>query len=819
MLNRRTAFTLGAIVLVILPGCTSAPRAGEAVSAPAPQPSSVQSKTAGMEKRDGFIPIYLDQKQGKIYLEIPRDSLRALMFVTLATGLGSNPIGLDRGASGDSYVARFDRNGDRVLVVFENWSYRSSAVENAAHTRSVAEAFPPSTPAALPVVAQEGGRILVDATEFFMRDWNDVVGTLTSSNEGTYSVARDRSSIYRPYTIAFPENTEVDVALTFVAQGRAGQTVSSIVPDGKSFTLRQHISLLPLPDPGYRPRPMDPRVGYFGITFKDYAQPIQSPLEQRWAARHRLERVNPADPTSAIKNPMIYYIDRGIPEPIRTATKEGVSWWIDAFDRAGLKGAFRVEDLPEGVDPMDARYNVVQWENRNERGWSIGGALSDPRTGEIIKAMARLDSHRARTDYNIYAGLFGADAAAADTAFVLARVRQVSAHEVGHTLGLAHNYIASTYERGSVMDYPPPRVRLDTNGNIDVSSVYAVGPGAYDVFAIHWGYGIFPPESEQDSLRAIVADGLRRGLLFLSDADARPDFSSDPRTNLWDDARNATEFLDHEMAVRRVAISRFGERNIRVGEPIALLQERFVPVYLMHRFALSSLTRTIGGMEYANAVRGDRVQATRPIESAAQRAALARLVLALRPAELAIPDTVLTLLGPRPYSYQPYVELFSSRTRPAFDELGAARTLAQMIVDGILQRERTARIVAFETRTSNPLTLGEVIDALTADWGGPPAATPKLEALRRVAQRAVVDRMMLLAADKEAAPEVRALVELKMTALRTRSRSLSSRGDEQTRAHWTSIASDLNRWLERQELPSPTPALRAPPGDPFGIDW
>jgi hypothetical protein len=801
--------------------CASSSPQRQTSSAPSPETateSKAQAKTAGMERRDGFIPILLDAKQGKIYLELPRDSTRALMFVSLATGLGSNPIGLDRGASGESYVARFDKTGDHVLVVFENWSYRTSALDNPAHARTVLEAFPPSTPASLPIISQDAGKLVVDATDFFMRDWNDVVGTLTSSNEGTYSVARDRSSIYRPYTKAFPENTEIDVALTFATQGRAGQTVSSIVPDGKSFTLRQHISLLPLPDAGYKPRLLDPRVGFFGITFKDYAQPIQEPLEQRWIARHRLERVNPSDPNSPIRNPLVYYIDRGIPEPIRTATRQGVSWWVDAFDRAGLKGGFRVEDLPEGVDPMDARYNVVQWENRNERGWSVGGSLGDPRTGEIIKAMARLDSHRARTDYNIYAGLFGADAAAADTAFVLARVRQVSAHEVGHTLGLSHNYIASTYERGSVMDYPPPRVRLDTNGNVDISSAYAVGPGAYDVFAIHWGYGIFPRESEQDSLRAIVDDGLKRGLLFLSDADARPDFSSDPRTNLWDDAATPTDFLRHEMAVRRVAMSRFGERNIRVGEPIALLQERFVPLYLMHRFAINSLTKTIGGMEYANAVRGDRVQATRPIDAAVQRRALTALIAALQPAELAIPDTVLTLLGPRPFSYQPYVELFSSRTRPAFDELSAARTLAQMIVDGILQRERAARVVTFQSRLRDPLTLGEVIDALTNDWSSTSAGSAKLDALKRVAQRSVVDRMLLLAADKEAAPEVRSLVDLKLGALRARARGLASSGDEQRRAHWASIASDLNRWIERQELPSPTPALRAPPGDPFGID-
>lgn len=789
---------------------------------PAPAPSTISARIAGLDRREGFVPIVLDHRKGQVLLEFPADSTRLLFCYSLATGLGSNPVGLDRGANGDCQVTRFDRSGDKVLVVFENWNYRSSSPD-ADLARTVAESFAPSTVAALPVAAEEAGRLLVDATGLVLRDWLDVTGTLQRSGQGTFTLATDRSTFYAAHVQAYPDNSEIEVSLTFQASGAPGPIVNQIAPDGRAITLRQHLSLVRLPDAGYRPRAHDPRMGFFGITFKDYAQPPGASLEQRWIARHRLERVDPRDPDSPIRNPIVYYVDRGIPEPLRTATLEGARFWEQAFDRAGLKGGFRVELLPEGADPLDVRYNVVQWVNRNERGWSIGGSLSDPRTGQILKGMARMDSHRNRTSANLFAALAGAGRI--DTHFVLGRVRQVTAHEIGHTLGLAHNYIASVYGadrpgRGSVMDYPAPRVRVLPDGEIDVAEPYASGPGAFDVLAIRWGYGIFPPESERDSLEAIVREGLARGLIFLSDADARPAEASDPRTNLWDDLSSPVQFLRAQMAVRRAAMARFGLGNLDRGAPVALLQERFAPLYFWHRFAVFSLAKTLGGMEYHNAVNGDGQVATRPVPAAAQRAALAQLLETLEPEALAIPDTVLALLGPRPFGWQGSVELFRSATAPAFDELGAARTLAQYVIDNILNRARAARLIRQPMRDPAALGLGEVIDRLVAaTWDGK-ATTPREAALRRVTQRALADRLVQLAADKDADPDVRALADLRVGQLaeRAKQRAAQATRPELERAHWAAIAADLAGWRTERRMPAATAAFAPPPGDPFGLD-
>ena len=775
----------------------------------------IRKKAAGLALADGFVPFYLEPKRERLWLELPAGGARMLFCTSLTTGFGSNPVGLDRGASGTCWVARTQPAGEHHLLVFENWSFRSTERSRPEHPRSVEESFAPSTVAALPVLAADPDRVLVDATEVVVRDWSGVVDTLAGAGEGEFELAKDRSRIFAPATRGFPRNTELEASLTFAAKGRPGPIVTRLAPDGRSFTIRQRITLAALPDAGYRPREVDPRMSFFGIEFKDYAQPVSRPLIRRWIARFRLERTDPRDPRSPIRQPIVFYVDRGIPEPIRSATLEGARFWVEAFDRAGLKGGFRVDLMPEGADPLDIRYNVIQWENRNEIGWSIGGGLIDPRTGELLKGAARMDSHRGRTSWNIIAALAGA-ATASDTHFVLGRVRQVTAHEVGHTLGMAHNYIASTYDRGSVMDYPAPRVRLNDQGEIDISDAYAVGPGTFDVLAVRWGYGIFPPEQERDSLDAIVRDGLAKGLLFLSDEDARPASASDPRVNLWDDGAGPDEFLRQQLEVRRAAMRRFGLGNLHPGDPVATLQERFVRLYFFHRFAVNAVAKTIGGVEYHHALAGDGQQATGAVPPDRQRAAVTQLLATLSPVELAIPDTVLTLLGPRPFAYEPNSEQFRSQTGAVFDELGAAGSLARLVLEPMLQRERLARVVQQSARDPKALSLAELFGTIERSVWDATDRTPRQAALRRSVQRAFTGGLIRLAADTSASPDVRAMSELTLDRLAKSAdaRAAASRATSEARAHWRALARQIGRWREDKEMP-PAP-LPAPAGDPFG---
>ena len=800
----------------------------------------ITDATRTLEKRDGYFPLYWDAAKGRLLLEIPAGRLDQdfLYLPSLATGMGDagTGLGLDRGTIGQEQIARFERVGPRVLLVLQNPQFRA-LTDNAALARSVTESFPRSTLAAFDVQAEEGGRLLVDATPFVLGDLTDVRGALRGSNQGTFQLDRDRSTIFLPRTKAFPRNTEIEATLTFTSD-QPGRAVRSHAPEGRAVTLRQHLSLVALPDSGFRPRRFDPRIGLFAVSFYDFAQPFDRDYVTRYAIRHRLVKRDPAAAVSEPVQPIVYYLDGGIPEPYRTAFRQGAMWWNAVFEAAGFRNAFRVEDMPPDMDPMDARYNVIQWVHRTDPDYSIGPAFVDPRTGEIIKAAVRLESHRSVVDYDIFAGttpavagaeeedpldedeglgdwIAGLDPRVSAVDFAMARRRQHVAHEVGHTLGLAHNFSAAADGRTSVMAYPAPLIRL-VDGRIDLSQAYRDGPGAYDTLAIRWAYAQFPPAQEDSGLDAIVHEGMARGLRFLTNPDEGDD-NSFPEGTTWINGSDAVEELARVQAVRDTLVARFDERAIHPGEPMALLSRRFATVYLHHRFTLGAAVKAVGGMEYRYGVRGDSLPVTRIIPATRQRRALDLLLDAIQPGELAIPERVLTDLAPTPFGYDRDARAFRSPAAPAFDQLGAARTIATQVVGGLLSTDRTARVAALADRDPSLPRLTEVIDRIVArTWGAPtPARHP---ALLRVTQRVVVDELCRLAGDPAATPEARAAAEWGLHWIaRSLARAPAAAPDPETQAHRELAAADIERFLSRREEPTARPTVPpAPPGAPIG---
>ena len=810
---------------------------------PEPKPSPIAEKTKGLKKVDGFVPLYWDEAQGKLWMEVARFGQEFLYQVALATGLGSNPVGLDRGQLGGSHVVRFERAGPKILLVEPNYKFRA-VTDRKAERKAVEDSFARSVHWGFKVEAEdkEAGAVLVDATAFFLRDAHGVVDRLRSAKQGAYRLDESRSAIDAGHTKGFPKNTEVEATLTFAADGEAGRLVAQTAPSARAVTVAERHSLVELPalGDGFTPRGADPRVGVFGVDFYDFATPVTEPVERQFIARHRLSKKDPKAEVSEPVAPIVYYVDAGAPEPVRSALVEGASWWDQAFAAAGYRGAFKVEVLPEDADPMDLRYNVIQWVHRSTRGWSYGSSVVDPRTGEILKGRVTLDSLRARQDALIGTGLVAGaadacraaegpgaehlaafDPATEPAAMVLARIRQLSAHEVGHTLGFAHNFAASACGRASVMDYPAPVVKI-AGDTLDLSDAYAKGIGAYDKLAVRYAYSHFPEGTDEPkALGAIVHKGLDDGLLFLADADARPPGAAHPLANLWDNGDDPVAALRHEMEVRRVGLARFGLGAIPEGTPLSELEAKLLPLYLHHRYQLQAAVKTLGGVRYTYAVKDGgkpspgQVVAFEPGDR--QRAALVAALETITPEALAIPDGVLDLIPPPAYNRPDgTAERFSGKTGSTFDPVAAATVAADLAVSGLLNPQRAARVVEASTRDKTCPTLADVVVTIVdKTWRSKTPKDPRAGALARAARGVVVDRLIALAGDEGASPAVRGEAT---AGLREVGKVIDRGTDEGTvDAHDRAVRDEIVRFLNRPDVtnrrPEPTPA---PPGDPIG---
>jgi hypothetical protein len=806
------------------------PLTGVAASHDAAQIPTIAEKVAGAQKFPGYFNFYWDAKQGKLWLEIDAKKWNTefLYQTGLPAGVGSNDIGLDRGQLGKTAIVRFERSGPKVLLIEENLGYRA-VTSDADERRAVRDSFAESALWGFTIAAEENGGALVDATDFFLRDAHGIPATLRRTKQGAYHLDASRCAIYMPRTKSFPLNTEVEATLTF-AGDEPGPWVREVTPSPESITVREHHSFVQLPPPGYKPRVYDPRSSFFGIAYMDYATPVSEPIVKRFIARHRLEKKDPNAAVSEPVQPIIYYLDRGAPEPIRSALLEGARWWNQAFEAAGYKNAFRVEMMPEGEDLMDLRYNVIQWVHRATRGWSYGAAVIDPRTGEIIKGHVTLGSLRVRQDYLIAEGLLapyekGKPVSPKMLEMALARLRQLAAHEVGHTLGLMHNYSASTVNRSSVMDYPPPLVKLTADGTPDLSDAYATGIGDWDKTSIAWGYSDFAPGTDEHAaLNKILSDAFGHGLRYLTDQDARPAGSSSSVAHLWDSGSNAVDELNRIMQVRAAVLKRFGENNIREGAPLATIEDVLVPIYMLHRYQVEAASKLVGGMDYMFALRGDGEVPTQIVAPAEQRRALAAVLATLKPETLALPESLLKTIPPRPPEYPRDREDFKIHTSPAFDALAPAESAAQHTLQFLFNPERAARLVEFHARNADNPGLEEVLEAvLNATWKARHGRGYD-EQIANTVDDVVLYDLMALSANEHAREAVRAVAALKLRELK----DWLNAGGMATgtgQAHYYFAFREIELFEKDPKRIDLTPPVEPPDGPPIGsmgtleCDW
>ncbi len=771
----------------------------------------------GITKYQGFVNFYYDENTDKIYLEI--DGLdKELLYVTaLSEGIGSNDIGLDRGQLGNGVVVKFKKAGNKLLMIQPNQRYRALTV-NQDEKKSIEEAFAKSVLFGFVIKEEKNGKLLVDATDFLIRDAHGVADRLAENKQGSYHLDKSRSAFHLERTKAFPKNVEFDVLLTFTGKA-TGENIKSVAPNAASVTVHQHHSFVKLPDNNYKPRVYDARSGCYPMAYLDYATPVNQSIVKRFIYRHRLEKKDPSAAVSEAKEPIVYYLDRGAPEPVRSALMEGASWWNQAFEAIGYKNAFQVKLLPEGVDPLDLRYNVIQWVHRSTRGWSYGGSISDPRTGEILKGHVSLGSLRIRQDFLIAQALqapYADNDTADDVALqmALARIRQLAAHEVGHTLGFTHNFAASTNNRASVMDYPHPKLSLK-NGKIDFSDAYAVGIGDWDKVTVAYAYQDFA-SNEKQQLQDIINAAIAKKLRFISDQDARPPGGAHAYGHLWDNGSDLSDELANILAIRKKAIENFSEANIKSGEPYSVLEDVFVPLYFFHRYQTEAVSKLVGGLDYNYAARGDGQTIVKRVDGQTERKALQTVLRTIDVQEIAIPERILKLFPPRAIGYGRSRESFKSKNGVAFDPFGAVATASQMTLSILLHPERISRLIQHKSLDKNQLGLSEVIDKVIAQSFKKQYKNNYYRELQQVVNAQVLNQLFFIAAQKNSYPQVTAIVQEKLNEIITLLKAKKSSGVQKT--YDDAMVKSIEQFKKNPATFKRVSAPKIPDGSPIGME-
>jgi Met-zincin/Domain of unknown function (DUF5117) len=788
-------------------------------------------ETGALTHKDGFVDLYLDTEGGRILIALPAPdedgvALRAIQATGLTAGLGSNPIGLDRGRANAGEIVAFRKVGDRVVAEIENWTYRASA-DNPLERRSVRDSFARSFVWSGEILGTgPDGALLVDISDYLTRDAMDVRSALKQHPEGGAFQLSDKLSMPDvSAALAFPDNVEFDAYLTLTSDEPKSE-VWATAADARSVTLVQHTSLVRLPDDGYTPRMFDPRSGAIDVGFYDFSAPLSGQVGQSFARRFRLQKQDSTAASSPAKQPIVFYVDSGAPEEIRNALIEGASWWAEAFEAAGFPGSYRVEVLPDGAHPLDVRYNVIQWVHRQTRGWSYGGGVSDPRTGEMLKANVILGSQRVRQDRMIFEGLAGASKTSTGAAddpveIALSRIRQLAAHEVGHTLGFAHNFAASSNERASVMDYPAPLVWVGQDGELDFSAAYDVGVGEWDMVSAMWLYRQYPEGTNEDAAGdELLESAWGSGLRYIDDPQGRGVGTAHPYASVWDNGTDPVAALIEVMRVRKVSLDRFGLGVLRDGEPTSRLRAVIVPVYLYHRYQVDAAAKMIGGYDFKYAETGQPGGAGAPVPADQQRGALRTLVATLDPAVLDLPDRTLDLLTPPMISFRGAgagAEYFPGETGAMFDLLTAADTAASQTLGALLHPQRVARLIETERRDREALSYGEVLREVEVALFEEADTLRQAGILRREQMR-YVSTLIALAANADATPETVTQTNAYLSALSRRIVTRSRRADPADVAMREELSRRIAAHLDRPSLPAmpSAPEVDIPPGSPIG---
>jgi hypothetical protein len=795
-------------------------------------PVSMAEKVKDLELMHGFFDLYWDQKKGQLLLKIDNMGDEFIYQSSLARGVGSNDLRLDRGQLGETKLVKFYRSGPKILLIEKNTEYRANSTDPAERL-AVESSFGRSVIWGFRVVAETDSAVLVNATDFFLRDSHGLSRRLGSAQQGTYKTDPDRSAIFLPRTRAFPDNTEIEAIVTYTGERKyddkgaiVSDILSTVVPDATAITVHLHHSFIRLPDEDYRPLPYDPRAGILGSPteagFFDYAVPVGQAVRTIYGRRHRLEKVDPNADVSEAVEPIIYYLDPGAPEPIRSALLEGASWWNQAFEAAGYKNAFQVKLLPADADPMDVRYNVIQWVHRSTRGWSYGYSVVDPRTGEILKGHVSLGSLRIRQDYLIAEGLLAPyredQPTGAMLEMSLARIRQLSAHEVGHTLGMEHNFAASADDRSSVMDYPFPLIGFTSDGELDLSNAYDVGIGQWDKRTVLYAYRDFPEGMDDGLQRRIILDEtIKSGLLYVADKDARDPGSAHPHANLWDNGEDAIAELQHLLKVRSYALNNMSEQAIQVGRPLATIEEVLVPIYLLHRYQIQAVAKLIGGVYFNYTMRGDGQAAQTVVEAYKQQAAIDALVGAIDPYLLVLPQSIVDVIPPRPPGYPLERESFSRHTGVSFDPISPATSAVSLTLDVMLNRQRAARMNNLHAADSSVPGFGSVLEALNKASWLKPQQDGVTGAIQRMTNDRVLHAFMKLAAEPKTSAQVRAQAFVSIQALdKWLRKQKGKRSDNDWTAHYAKAKQEIRLWLDDPAKLAPEINNTVPPGSPIG---